>query len=63
MDLYTAERLFVQRLAELRAAGERQRLVEEALGPDPAPARSRLASWLRATADRIDGAPRLRRVV
>ena len=63
MDLYTAERLFLDRLAELRAAGERERLVQAARPRNTAGARTRLASWLRATADRIEGSPRLQRVV
>jgi hypothetical protein len=63
MDHYTAERLFLDRLHELQAAGERERLVEAARPGDRVRARSRLASWLRATADRIDGTPQLQRVV
>jgi hypothetical protein len=63
MDLYTAERLFLERLRELQAAGERERLVQAARDVPDVPARSRLASWLRATADRIEGTPRLERVV
>jgi hypothetical protein len=63
MDHYTAERLFLERLKELRAAGERERLVESARSRDRVRPRSRVASWLRAAADRIDEAPRLQRVV
>lgn len=54
MDLYTAERLFVERLRELQAAGEREQLTRAARAED-SQARAWIASWLRAAADWIDG--------
>jgi hypothetical protein len=61
MDQYTAERLFLERHQEMICAAERHaRLM-------PASARRPMRFWvagrLRTMADRLDGRPRLQRVV
>jgi hypothetical protein len=55
MDLYTAERLFVERLRELQAAGDREQLVRASRAGDTIHVRAWIASRLRSAADRIDG--------
>ncbi len=61
MDLYTSERLLLERHREMaRAAERRARLAPPAAG---APVRVWMAARLRSMADRLDGRPRLQRVV
>jgi len=61
MDHYTAERLLLERHREMaRAAERRMRLAPPRAG---APVRVWMAGQLRSMADRLDGRPRLHRVV
>jgi hypothetical protein len=61
MDHYTAERLLMERHREMvRAAELRARLAPPVRS---APARVWMAARLRSLADRLDGRPRLQRVV
>jgi len=61
MDIYTAERLLLERQREIAGAAEtRARLLPEA--GRPLPPRVWMAGRLRALADRLDGRPQLQRV-
>jgi hypothetical protein len=61
MDLYTSERLLLARhRAMARAAERRARLTPPVAGT---PVRVWMAARLRSMADRLDGRPRLQRVV
>ena len=61
MDHYTAERLLLERHREIaRAAERRARMAPPVAGP---PMRVWMAARLRSMADRLDGRPRLQRVV
>jgi hypothetical protein len=61
MDHYTPERLLMERHREMvRAAELRARLAPPVRGT---PARVWMAARLRSLADRLDGRPRLQRVV
>ncbi len=61
MDHYTAERLLLERHREMVMAAERRsRMAPPVAGP---PMRVWMAALLRSMADRLDGRPRLQRVV
>ena len=61
MDLYTSERLLLDRHREMaRAAERRARMAPPSAA---APVRVWMAARLRSMADRLDGRPRLQRVV
>jgi hypothetical protein len=61
MDHYTAERLLMERHREMARAAELRARLAPPMGG--APARLWLAARLRSMADRLDGRPRLQRVV
>ena len=61
MDHYTAERLFLERQRELMDAAERRARLAPASAQRPV--RVWVAGHLRTMADRLDGRPRLQRVV
>ena len=56
LDLQFADSYIKQHTAELIADAERIRLAAEAIGPGR-PVRLRIAEWLYAIAERIEGTP------
>jgi hypothetical protein len=62
VDLYTAERLFLERHHEMIDAAERRQRLMPHGPPQPTATRVWIAGRLRALADRIESTPRLQRV-
>jgi hypothetical protein len=62
VDLYTAEKLFLERRREVTEAVERRQRLMSARGTEPRATRVWVAARLRALADWIEARPRLQQV-
>jgi len=62
MDHYTAERLLMDRQRDMATAAERRARLDPTVAGGPV-MRVWMAARLRSMADRLDGRPRLQRVV